>query len=528
SVKDDVFNNELDITLLKLKNKVQDKARNEEQLKIVEQKRSQVRKEIEDITNTLSENMDKVKSMQENVYSKQSDLIGIQQEKNGKEALIKQFNERSTESKEKLEQLETHKSSIQDAITNLNEEIDEKNARVYESQKQLEDIKNNIASFDKNISDASLKIQQNEKTILDNKKTIDNLREKRQILQKDLAAITEDIVTKLDAKLKDAGFSENAMTSAKERLDSILGKLKIFTVGRKNIFSDFVSTGKNNLSENKNIANEALIAFSEAEKLVTELENALQNYVHISPAFITEFLSPKGIMTQKRSIDSDIQKNRDEANAILNSIDELSNESDSLSLKIDEYKETLNKLKVNEAKMAEQISASQDQLSYLRRSRAQQEEALRSTENDIQSENIRLSNFSKQIKDVQDEIEIINQKGQALAQELKKLDEEISQCNTSVSGKRNALQKKQDEQNKFQSQYERYSLELVSADTEIKNIKQNFQDTHSRDLMESEERMYKITKPIAEIKEALFKAKEELRLLGQVNLMAVEEFAEVK
>ena len=46
--------------------------------------------------------------------------------------------------------------------------------------------------------------------------------------------------------------------------------------------------------------------------------------------------------------------------------------------------------------------------------------------------------------------------------------------------------------------------------------------------MEFEERMYKITKPASEIREKLSDAKEKLKALGQVNLMAVEEFAEEK
>ena len=149
AVKDEIFNDELDLTLLKLKNFVQTKAQNEEQLKQVEKKRSDIRNEIEAISNTLSENMDKVKAMQEEVYAKQADLIGIQKEKSGKQDLIQQFNVRLSESKEKLEQLETHKKAIGAQIDALNDEIDEKNAQLYEKTKQLDDIKKNIASFDK-------------------------------------------------------------------------------------------------------------------------------------------------------------------------------------------------------------------------------------------------------------------------------------------------------------------------------------------------------------------------------------------
>lgn len=528
AVKEKIFNSELDINLLKLKNFVQEKAHNEEQLKLVEQKRSNVRSEIEEINNTLSNNMDKVKAMQETVYSKQADLIGIQKEKNGKEDLIKQFNVRLAESKEKLSQLEAHKKTIQESIDNLNDEIDEKNAQLHEKSKQIDNIKKNIVSFDKNISDAGMQIDENDAHVVESQNHIESLREARAVLQKDLTAITEDIVTKLDAKLRDAGFSENAMTSAKEKLDNVLNRLKIFTVGRKNIFSDFAATGNYRAEESAKMAGEAADAFAETGKLVAELDNALAEYVKASPAFITEFLAPEGIMTKKRAIDTQIAENRARVAHINSHIAELNNTNETLVQKIDEYKDTLNKLKVNEAQMREQITASEEQAAILRRSLATQQNALHNAENNISDETKRVENLNAQIEAVQQEIAEIDKRGNELADELKKLDGEIIKYNTNVSGKQNALRKKQEEQNKFQSQYERLSLSLASSDTEIKNIKQNFQDTHSRDLMEFEERMYKITKPQAEIRETLSKAREHLKSLGQVNLMAPEEFVEVK
>ena len=100
--KDEIYQNELDLTLLRLKNFVQEKARHEEELKNVQQKRDKVRQEIEDINNTISENMDKVKELQNQLYAKQGQLIGIGQEKNGKLELIKQANARAGEIKEKV------------------------------------------------------------------------------------------------------------------------------------------------------------------------------------------------------------------------------------------------------------------------------------------------------------------------------------------------------------------------------------------------------------------------------------------
>ena len=81
-LREEIFSNELDIQLLRLKGFIQDKVHREEDLKNIEQKRNTVREEIDSITSTLSENMDKIKSMQEEVYEKQAEQFGIQKEKN--------------------------------------------------------------------------------------------------------------------------------------------------------------------------------------------------------------------------------------------------------------------------------------------------------------------------------------------------------------------------------------------------------------------------------------------------------------
>jgi chromosome segregation protein len=81
---------------------------------------------------------------------------------------------------------------------------------------------------------------------------------------------------------------------------------------------------------------------------------------------------------------------------------------------------------------------------------------------------------------------------------------------------------------KVQETLERLHLELVQSETEIKNIQDNFRETHSRDLMEFEERIFTITTPPAELRENLGRARGGLRDLGSVNLMAPEEFAETK
>ena len=96
-IKEDIFSYELDIALLRLKGFVTDKDRHEKELVEITKRRDEVRKEIEEINNTISENMDKVKEMQDLVYSKQAELVGIAQSKNGKMEMANNLNKQARE-----------------------------------------------------------------------------------------------------------------------------------------------------------------------------------------------------------------------------------------------------------------------------------------------------------------------------------------------------------------------------------------------------------------------------------------------
>ena len=528
NLKEEIFNYDLDITLIKLKNFIQERARHEKELREVELKRNEVRSQIDEINNSITENTDKVKEMQEMLYSKQTEAFGLQKEKNGKLELIKKFNEDASKIKLKITQLEATLKSVQDRIDDLNQEIDENKASLHDKQKQLSDISTNIENFKENIELSSNQITENSKNIQNIKQKIQDLTEKDHTLQQNLTQITEDIVTLLDSKMNEQGFSENALKTARENLEMTVSKLKIFTEGRKNIFSDFINASSSNLEQWQKKLKEAVDAFSEANALTVSLEKSLNDFINSSPSFISDFLSPEGIMTKKRKIDSEIQDNKNEIASNSSKIEELNSENSTLSTKIEEFKDTLDKLKLNKVRMQEQISSSEKQVLILQRNLSTEQNSLRGTEDQLYEENKAHEDLQEQIIDLQSELAEIEHKGQKLVEEMNSLDEKIQESNSRVSGKKDTLIRKQNEQKKYQEQFEKLSLSLAASETEIKNIKQNFQEQNSRDLMEFEEHMYKITTPIADLREKLAAAKTEFKNLGQVNLMAVEEFAEQK
>lgn len=527
-LQDEKFECELDIQLLKLKDFTQNKARHEQNRKEAEEKRNSAANEIEEILNTLQVNTDKVKELQEQVNTKQQLVIKISAEQTGKKAMARQLHEHQSQVKEKIGQIENRIKNIEERIDEYNEEIDSQNAELHEKHKQLLDINKNVENFSENIRQSSSQIEENLRLINTNSGKINNLDSERVELQKQLTSITEDIVTELDAKLKDAGYSSTSNKKAKEALDTALEKIKIYANGRANIFKDFSSLPSHSEKDSAQMGSDAVAAFTEILRMLEELSQSISEYTKTTPQFIDDFLSPEGIITKKRGIDSSIQQNLSTIDSIKNESAELNSKNNALNKKIDEYKDTLSKLRINQAQMAQQITSCEQQISTLRKTLASEETSLREQQNELFEENKRREENEEQLQETEESIAELEAQGQKITAELNDLDKQISECNSQVSGKQNALQKKQEERNKYQSQLEKFSVGIAQYDTEIRNVKQNFQENFSRDLMEFEERMYTITTPVPALKEKLSQVKQKIQELGTPNLMAIEQFAEEK
>lgn len=527
-LQDEKFECELDIQLLKLKDFTQNKARHEQNRKEAEEKRNSAANEIEEILNTLQVNTDKVKELQEQVNTKQQLVIKISAEQTGKKAMARQLHEHQSQVKEKIGQIENRIKNIEERIDEYNEEIDSQNAELHEKHKQLSDINKNVENFSENIHQSSSQIEENLRLINTNSGKINNLDSERVELQKQLTSITEDIVTELDAKLKDAGYSSTSNKKAKEALDTALEKIKIYANGRANIFKDFSSLPSHSEKDSAQMGSDAVAAFTEILRMLEELSQSISEYTKTTPQFIDDFLSPEGIITKKRGIDSSIQQNLSTISSIKNESAELNSKNNALNKKIDEYKDTLSKLRINQAQMAQQITSCEQQISTLRKTLASEETSLREQQNELFEENKRREENEEQLQETEESIAELEAQGQKITAELNDLDKQISECNSQVSGKQNALQKKQEERNKYQSQLEKFSVGIAQYDTEIRNVKQNFQENFSRDLMEFEERMYTITTPVPALKEKLSQVKQKIQELGTPNLMAIEQFAEEK
>ncbi|MDR1785601.1 MAG: AAA family ATPase [Spirochaetaceae bacterium] len=528
TLRDEVFGLERDIQLLKLKGLTGDLARFSSDFEAAKTSRDRLHGEIDEINRTLSANMDAVNEMEVTFNELQKEIIALFAAKVEKEKQAKQWAERRGELRDKITLLETRAAAGGEKIEALVDDIGDQESSLHAKRKAIDETEKNIASFQENITLAGAKITGNDREAAQCEQNAQETLEKRKGLQKDLAAITEDIVTELDSRLKEAGYSSAASNAARERVLGVLGRLSTLAEGRKNLFSDFAAIAEPKPGETREFAQKAIAAFSEIQALAGELQGALDDYVNSTPAFINEFLAPGGIITKKRAIDRQIRENEAEEGSWRKRIEGLKAENAGLVVKIDEYRSTLESLKLNRVQMLAQIEGAEEQIRLLKRELGAQENALREIRDEQAGEQRRLEETEENLRETEEELAETERKGTKMTEQLEGLEKSISQKNSDVSGKQERLKKKTEESLREQAKVEGLAMRINTCETEIRGVKESFMETHSRDLLEFEERMFTLTDQPAVLRERLAEKRQALKDLGNVNLMAPEEYAETK
>ncbi|MDR1445995.1 MAG: AAA family ATPase [Treponema sp.] len=538
SLRDEIFNNELDIQLLRLKQHRYDRDERNENLKQKTRNRDRIREELEAASRTLEANMDEVNSMEGKLVEYQKNIYGLALEKNAREKEARLLSEQRTELKSKIGANESREKQIRVKIEELAEDAGEQDELVRDFRKKAADIEENIHSFEENISLAASRIGDNDASVVRAEGEIRRLAQEQAACERDLESITDDIVAALDAGLKEAGYNAAERRNTEAALNEALGRLRAVLSGREQLLRDLASAASGTVqgdgsagvsaAELQRIAgglSEALAdAAADAEKAIVLFEN----YRKSTPAFLDDFLAPEGIITKKRGLDAKIRSSKEGIEEQRNRITSLRGENAELGQKIDEYRKTLEGLRVNRARINAQAQSAEEQARLIRRELSGQEALLKNVQDELFLDRRRHEEIDERIADTEEEIADIERKGTQLTRDLEALEKDIHKRNGDVAGKQELIRKKREELSRMQEALENINLRLVQSETEIKNIQDNFRETHSRDLLEFEERIFTIQTPAAELREKLAGLRQKLKDLGVVNLMAPEEFAEAK
>ena len=490
--------------------------------------REKIREQIESINVALEKNLDQVNNMESSLIEKQKRLYKQELESNNCDNQIQIQKERVVELKRSIAGRRERTQAIEKNIESLNGQIAEKNDVLSDLGKRIVEINENIDSFEKNIESAQLRLNANGQAITEHLRTAEEIRVRVGELQTELATLYDDIVTQLDTRLAETGYSHQKRKTLEE---GVIGNLSAFLIhleGRLNLLRDSLNVGSTSVVEKDRMIRSFAEFLEESVIKAKDLQQTFLQFRESVPAFIDDFLAPQGIITRKREIDRSIEESLAKAGEHRKQAENLTAENKHLGERIEEYRNTLEDLRITFARMTSRAQSLEESIALLHSQRRDLGYQLEESQKEIES-------AERRQEELHVSIEQLDARKQTLKNEIESIEVELSSLEAGIADRNKELMSSEQHQHrhtakleKLQNEIEGLQVDLASLRTEMRNLHENFRERHSRELTDYQDQMLEITTPMGDYRSRLAETREKLRELGQVNLMAPEEYQEVR
>ncbi|MBN2443833.1 MAG: AAA family ATPase [Spirochaetales bacterium] len=528
NLNEKIFDLEVKTRLLKLRELYEDKGKLEKELENESKNRMTFQKDIDGLNELMEKNIDIVNTMESRLVENQKSLYGIDIEKNNKESQIRIIKERIGELERKIESDKAREKVCHEKIAMFKEDYEKKTASLTDLDNHIKEIEQNIINFKKDITHFSEKIKNNDQEIINGENAIVVCDKEIENFTTELRKITDDIVTQLDEKLHETEYSMQERQKIEKNIDDLLGTIKIQISGKSAMLSDMSKLTEIKKAEMVKVVDSTISLVEEVSTKVEQLLSLFSQYKLSTPSFIDEFLAPEGIITKKREIDQELLARQEQISTIKSRIKAINAENKSLSTKIEEYRKTLEDLNINKARKQTQKTGFENDLKRIEKDIAEQERFLLENQKEIEQTTQTMNQIKENILNLEKEKQELAQKESALTKELAEIEKEINSKNKNLTSHEQNLKSMMNKLLSVQSKLEHIQMRSAEINVEIKNVYSNFNEHYSRDLAEFESEMHEINTPAKEIRDSITDLKESLKNCGQVNLMAPEEFQEVK
>ena len=526
-LREEIFEVELEIQLLRLKGLLEDKKKREGRLLEKERAREEIQRAISEGTASIAQQADLVNSMESQLVESHKKLYQLDMEKSTRANQVHIYRERMAELARSIEADQVREKNVASKQQELAAESGRRGTALSDLTGRIAETDANIGGFTRDIDGFGARVRANEETIRENGSSITGLESTMENLRADLRAITEDIVTQLDARLKDMGYSSAERHSLEESIEEALQSLRIQLSGKVSILEDAAQVDSTSKAEREKIVQNTLAVLKASLEKLSALERLFARYRGFAPSFLDEFLAPQGIITRKRDVDEKINENTAAQARLRQHNEQLSRDNDALRQKIESYRTTLEDLRVNLARLQTQRSGLQEEMERLGREKNEQEELLKEIGIQIEETSQKRGEIENRIASAEEERSRFESEEKQVRSALAGLEGQISTQNKELLQKEEDLKQRNGNLARAQSEIEKMQIEVAEIRTEIRDLHASFTERFSRDLSEYETRIPDLV-PHRDLRPRLGELRDEMKKLGQVNLMASEEFAEVK
>ncbi|OQX28884.1 MAG: hypothetical protein B0D92_06555 [Spirochaeta sp. LUC14_002_19_P3] len=484
---------------------------------------TEIARRIQEIKNTLASKLDTVNTMESRLIENQKQLYGLDLEKENLQRQIRQIRDNRNESEEILKTFGAREKNAAASLKELAEQKARREVDLVNFQDRIKEIEASIISCAGTIKSSESRIQQISTDTESSNAALIKEEKLREGLQDDLRTLTDDIVRELEKHLSDSDRSTRR--KLKDRINSGINELRIRLKGRLSLFGD-----RRNLAgggKSREILEQTAVYFDELSAEIEALAGFIEEYWASGADFLEEFLTPEGIITRKRELDDKISTSKEKTASLKERILALGEEKSSLSQQIQKFRESMEEFRVAQARTTTQAAAVRDALASLARETETEEKHLDEIRQQIVAENHKIKNFIQQVDLLIQKQDEFTKQQEKLRGDMVGLESGISRENKKMAGREEELQSLSSKRGALELEKEKIRMELGYLSEEEKQLLEDFRDRHSRELADFADIKGSITRAARDIREELAKVKGELKALGQVNLMAPEEFVEV-
>ncbi|HVY55078.1 MAG TPA: chromosome segregation protein SMC, partial [Thermodesulfobacteriota bacterium] len=521
-LREETFEVELEIQLLRLKGLLEDKRKREGRLSEKEKSRDEIKTAIDAENASVSAAANLVTSMESRLVESQKKTFQLEMEKKARENQIRLFRERIVELESAVEGNKGRERSTTEKLKEISANAESTQASLEERTRRIDETEDIIGQLTRDVGSFAERVKANEERIRSNASAVARRESELEVLRAELRAITEDIVTTLDARLREAGYSSAELHAVEKEILDTLQSLRIEMDGG-------VSTLQGAMADSRfdGIVREITRTFTASLEKIAALEGLLARYRRFVPTFLDELLSPEGIITRKRRVDRKISESTEAMTRFRQESESLGLDNEALRQKIEEHRKTLEDLRIDLARQQTEKAAIQEEIARLTRERAEQESLVKEVSAQIEQTLRKRGEMDERIAAVEEECARFDSEEQELQTALSGLEGQIASQHRELLGQEQKLKEKGVHLSRVQSEIEKMQIEVAEIRTEIRDVHTTFMERFSRDLSEYETRIPDLV-PSRDLRPRLAALREETRKLGQVNLMAPEEFAEVK
>ncbi len=512
SLRAQAFEVERDLELLRLRSLRERGQRIRNRLARETEKRDGIQSEIDAAATSTREHRGAIERLEGERAASQERLYELATAMSGAGSEIRLGRERVDELEASMHSYQSRDQAFADRIRLLQAEVEAVRAGLAEAERGAAGAERTAAAARGDAAAVGAQIAETERRIADaaaqtaaHEQRLDGLREQ-------LRKVTDEIVTELDQRLGQGMQSTPSAALGHDVAESMAAL-------RRDVDRLAATAGM----EREELARR-LGALAET---VDRLMERFARYRETTGSLLDELISSEGIVTHKRAIDRDMGETFWAIAELRKQTEELRRTNRDRATRQGELRDAVQESQVAAARAQEQAAALRTQLAATRRQLDEQRQlrgALAAEEHQT-AEAIRA--LASSTSDREREKAFLDREHERLQKDLGRRTAQIAGHRRELDRIEQAAQQRSARLREAQESLERVRVELAEVEAEDRAIRHTFEQTHSQDLEEHAGRLERIEATPRELRDRLARLRERIRGLGQVNLLAPEEFKEV-